>query len=192
MEQIATWAQAEQFALTCMRSWGFPDARLTPPGADEGIDIRGSDLLVQVKFRAGTVGRPDLQRLFGARGTGTQQLFFWALGGYSPQAIQYAREHNIGLFTFAKTGRVTAETPAADKVMPRSTGSPVSVGAGYGSAPTAGAYLAWPVLAALLAFGFVFGVIVGNGDGERDYGAAALAGGIIAAIVFFKSLPDVD
>ncbi|MBF6359844.1 restriction endonuclease [Nocardia farcinica] len=91
MKYIATPYEAEENAAVQMRSLGFSDARVTASGADGGIDVRASGADAQVKWRAGQVGRPELQRLFGARGKRFElQLFFFAASPYSTHAVSYA------------------------------------------------------------------------------------------------------
>ncbi len=46
------------------------------------------------------MGRPDLQRLVGARANGRQQLTFFAASGYSEQAVAYANEMSVALLVY--------------------------------------------------------------------------------------------
>lgn len=115
---IRTWREAETFAVSILRAWGHPDATVTKAGPDGGVDVRGRHVLAQVKHRSAATGRPDIQRLFGARGTGGEDLYFFSRSGYSPQAIDYAEVHDVGLFSYADDGRLTAHTRTADAFMP--------------------------------------------------------------------------
>ena len=45
---ITSWAAYEQAAANNMRRFGFPDAAVTPSGADGGIDVRASGAVAQV------------------------------------------------------------------------------------------------------------------------------------------------
>lgn len=117
--RVRTWRDAETLAVSVLRAWGHPDATVTNAGADGGIDVRGRHVLAQVKHRSAPTGRPDIQRLFGARGTGTEDLFFFSGSGYSPQAIDYGEVHDIGLFSYTADGTMTAHTRTADALMPR-------------------------------------------------------------------------
>ncbi|MGY1580899.1 restriction endonuclease [Streptomyces sp. MN13] len=65
---VRSWQEAERNAAAWMRHWGYHDAAARPGGADGGVDVRSARALGQVKFQAHAVGRPELQRLFGARG----------------------------------------------------------------------------------------------------------------------------
>lgn len=106
MRFIKTPHEAELNAQDQMRSWGFDDAVATTGGADGGIDVRSSRALAQVKWKGGVTGRPDIQNLYGARGAGTQQLFFFSASGYSDQAVEYANQVNILLMTYDPLGAV--------------------------------------------------------------------------------------
>jgi hypothetical protein len=115
---INTWSDAEVFAVSVLRAWGYHDAGLTKGGADAGLDIHGTNVLGQVKHRSAQTGRPDIQRLFGARGVGTQDLVFFSRSGYSPPAVDYAETHDVALFSYDESGQVTAHTRSADRMMP--------------------------------------------------------------------------
>lgn len=117
MDYIVTAHQAELNAASVMRSWGFIDATSTTGGSDGGIDVRSRNALAQVKWRAGLAGRPDCQRLVGARANDTtKQLIFFSASGYSKQAVDYANQVGIGLFVYDPTGEVTAVNAAASKI----------------------------------------------------------------------------
>ena len=106
---VYTPDDAELLAASYMRWLGLTDARVTPRGADAGVDVRSSRAIAQVKFRTNVTGRPDLQRLFGARGHADHlDLFFFVYVGYSAQALQYASEVGMLLFEYDVTGAVTA------------------------------------------------------------------------------------
>lgn len=84
-----------------MRELGFADAQVTIGGADGGIDVHSSAALAQVKWRGGMVGRPELQALFGARGSDfSKQLLFFAASDYSQHAVDYADHSRIALFVY--------------------------------------------------------------------------------------------
>ena len=119
--RIHTWSDAEVFAVSILRTWGYSDATLTKSGADGGLDTTGAHVAGQVKHRSAPTGRPDVQRLFGARGTGTNDLVFFSRSGFSPPAIDYAETHDVALFSYDQSGRVTAHTRCADRMMPAST-----------------------------------------------------------------------
>lgn len=107
MDYITDAHQAELNAERLMREWGFSDAVATTGGADGGIDVRAKGALAQVKWKGGVTGRPDLQRLYGARGSGTEQLIFFSAAGYSAQAVEYANQIGMALYTYDPTGTAT-------------------------------------------------------------------------------------
>ncbi|MFD6057784.1 restriction endonuclease [Rhodococcus wratislaviensis] len=119
---ISTPRDAEELAANVMRSsFGFPDAQLVSGGPDGGVDVRSRQALAQVKRKTATTGRPDLQRLYGARGADlSKQLLFFSLAGYSRQAITYANEHGICLFQYDNYGNVSPANPSARRLAPYS------------------------------------------------------------------------
>ncbi|MGW0324780.1 restriction endonuclease [Nocardia sp. NPDC003183] len=122
MKYIVTAHEAEENAAVQMCSLGFSDARVTASGADGGIDVRASGAIAQVKWRAGQVGRPELQRLFGARGKRFElQLFFFAASPYSAHAVSYANEVDMALYMYDPTGRITAVNPVARRIAARAS-----------------------------------------------------------------------
>ncbi|GAA1053909.1 restriction endonuclease [Dietzia natronolimnaea] len=119
MQYITTPHQAELNAALRMREFGYSDAVAGGGGADGGIDVRSSRALAQVKWKGGVTGRPDCQKLVGARGTGTEQLFFFSASGYSAQAIEYADQVGMALYTYDPVGAAEAVNPAARRVLER-------------------------------------------------------------------------
>jgi hypothetical protein len=111
---IDSWQSAEENAAAWMRYWGFPDAQLTPPGSDGGIDVRAKRALAQVKYEARDIGREVLQRLVGARGREQDRtLVFFTGAGYSDLAVEYANEMEIALFKYALNGSMNPLNRAA-------------------------------------------------------------------------------
>lgn len=101
-----------------MRFLGFADAQLTAGGPDGGLDVTSTGAVAQVKFKANQVGTPDLQRLFGARGSAThRRMLFFTGTSYSVKALAYAAEHSIGLFIYDLAGGLTAANPAATALL---------------------------------------------------------------------------
>lgn len=117
MKYIIDAHEAELRAADNLKRWGFSDAVATTGGTDGGIDVRSKRALAQVKWKGGATGRPDCQRLVGARGNGTEQLFFFSASGYSAQAIEYADQVGMALFTYDPVGAVEAVNPAARRVL---------------------------------------------------------------------------
>ncbi|HEY4753117.1 MAG TPA: restriction endonuclease, partial [Candidatus Limnocylindrales bacterium] len=92
------WHQAEELAAQYLRRQGFRDAATTPAGTDMGLDVVGRGIVAQVKYHAGAVGRPELQRLVGANPNGSTMAFF-SRAGYPATATEYAQTAGIALFT---------------------------------------------------------------------------------------------
>lgn len=127
MDYITTPQRAELNAQAQMQSWGFTDAVATTGGSDGGIDVRSSRALAQVKWKGGVTGRPDVQNLYGARGAGTEQLFFFSASGYSDQAITYADQVGIMLMTYDPLGAVEGVNQAAKQFLVDVAKSPATV-----------------------------------------------------------------
>lgn len=107
--RLPSWRRAEIAAVEAMISLGFHDSRLTPPGADHGLDIVSSTGVAQVKDVARPVGRPDVQRLVGANMQRRSMLFF-STSGFTSQALDYGSEAGIRLFTLdPSSGLATAQ-----------------------------------------------------------------------------------
>lgn len=88
---------------------GYLDAVRTPTGADGGIDVRALTAIAQVKRTASRVGRPDVQRLAGARGSrGHLSLVFYSKSGYTREAGLSAEELHMALFVYDEAGRVAS------------------------------------------------------------------------------------
>ncbi len=105
---MMTPAEAEELAAGHMRGLGFVDATATGAGADGGLDVYSTDAVAQVKLHFKPIGRPDLQRLFGARAHGTTKaMLFYSFAGYSDAALKYADSVQMALFTFDMNGKVT-------------------------------------------------------------------------------------
>ncbi|MGW4125067.1 restriction endonuclease [Nocardia sp. NPDC004711] len=117
MKYIDNAAAAEANAAVQMRLLGYPDAAVTDPGADGGIDVRAKGAIAQVKWRTGQVSRPEVQRLFGARANNFDtQMFFFAASAFSRHSVQYADSVYMALFTYDPTGRVTPINDTAKRI----------------------------------------------------------------------------
>lgn len=118
MQYIRTFDQAEQNAALQMRALGYTDARVTPPGADKGIDVLSSTAVAQVKWRGAQVSRPDLHRLYGARGSRHHlDMLFFAASKYSGPAIEYANGVDIALFVYSPTGELDPVNRSAQRMV---------------------------------------------------------------------------
>lgn len=120
MSRIKSFREAEHRAVEQLWKWGRDDAKVTTAGADGGIDIAGKDLIGQVKWQKAKVGRPELQRLFGARGARQHLMVFFSLSGYSQLAIDYADSVGMLLFVYGPTGKARHANRLAEKFISRS------------------------------------------------------------------------
>jgi hypothetical protein len=124
---VANGQDAQRNASRWMRAWGFWDALATSPGTDRGIDIRASGAIGQVMFQAAGVDREALHELVGATAESSgDQLFFFTGTYYSREAIAYADQHRIALFTYDLDGSMTPQNSIARLVIhpPEVTGNP--------------------------------------------------------------------
>ncbi|MEV7128222.1 restriction endonuclease [Streptomyces sp. NPDC093260] len=115
--QIQSWQEAEHNAAAWMRHWGYEDARARPGGSDGGVDVRSRRALGQVKYQGAAVGRPELQRLFGARGRAMDKdLLFFTGSSYAATAVEYAAENGIALFVYGLDGSMSAVNALARRI----------------------------------------------------------------------------
>lgn len=95
---------------------GFANARVTPGGADGGIDVAAPGVAAQVKHYASPVGAPEIQQARGAA-YALRYVLFYALSGYTPAAVAAANNAEVCLFTYSVYGDVVAINFAAKQVM---------------------------------------------------------------------------
>jgi hypothetical protein len=111
---IRTWQDAELAAVDHMHSLGFTDARVTGAGADGGIDVIARDAIAQVKHYSQPIGVGSVRELRGVADS-HQHLLFYASGGYTKSAQQFADERRVALFSILEIGHITPlNTAAAD------------------------------------------------------------------------------
>ena len=98
-----------------MREFGFADAAITGGSADAGIDVQSRRAIAQVKWQGAVTSRPDVQRLYGARGAvDNREMLFFSASGYSSHAVEYADECEIALFIYDPVGEVYAVNAIAE------------------------------------------------------------------------------
>lgn len=89
----------ENFEEYC-RDWchylGYYDAVKTQNSRDGGIDIKSPNMIAQVKFQVSPVGVRPIRELNGVRKP-SQEVLFFALNGFTPEARREASEMNITL-----------------------------------------------------------------------------------------------
>ncbi|MGA5060187.1 restriction endonuclease [Streptomyces pseudogriseolus] len=120
---IRTWQDAELAAVDHMRGLGFADARVTGAGADGGIDVFARDTVAQVKHHSQPIGVGPVRELRGVADA-HQHLLFYASGGYTAAARQFADERKAALYSLAESGRVTPLNETATRLSARSAPAP--------------------------------------------------------------------
>lgn len=110
--------EAEHVAAAIMRDHlGFTDARVTVASGDGGVDVVAKQAVAQVKHWGSQVGRPAIQQLYGARGVDhSKKMVFFCSGGCSRQALAYANEAGVALFTFDAAGSYEAMNESAKEI----------------------------------------------------------------------------
>ncbi|WP_051835599.1 restriction endonuclease [Streptomyces sp. NRRL S-481] len=115
---IRTWQDAEFAAVDHMRGLGFTDAEVTDVGADGGIDVIARDAVAQVKHHSQPIGVGPVRELRGVADA-HQHLLFYASGGYTAAARQFADSRGIALFSLQELGHITPLNEAADRLSAR-------------------------------------------------------------------------
>lgn len=120
MLSVPSFEAAEKLAAQHMRTLGFPDAKVTPRGADGGIDVTSSRAIAQVKWHSAPTGRPDIQKLYGARGRRHHlKMLFFSASGYTARAVECADELEVALFTIDQNNGLTPRNKLAQAMMVR-------------------------------------------------------------------------
>ncbi|BBJ39947.1 hypothetical protein SSPO_026650 [Streptomyces antimycoticus] len=101
-----------------MRSLGFADSRVTGAGADGGIDVIAQDAVAQVKHYSQPIGVGPVRELRGVADA-HQHLLFYASGGYTAAARQFADERGVALYSLAELGHITPLNEAATRLSAR-------------------------------------------------------------------------
>lgn len=89
-----------------MRENGHPDARLTPSGADGGVDIDSLHAIGQVKRHTKPVGLAAMQRMDSIALHQRKKALFFSTGGFTPKAREWARDHQIEMYEMPAVLRV--------------------------------------------------------------------------------------
>ena len=114
---VSDWREAEAVACAWMREFGFRDARLTAGGADEGVDVLSKKAVAQVKWKlSAAIGRPDVQRLFGAAQSAKSKPVFFSGSGYTAAARTWAEANGVAAFTLTAHGEIVPITSAARRM----------------------------------------------------------------------------
>ncbi|MFE1592373.1 restriction endonuclease [Nocardia sp. NPDC058705] len=120
MRLVATPQDAEQLAARIMEGMGYHQVRVTLPGPDGGIDVWSTKAVAQVKFHQKPTGRPDIQKLYGARGLNhDQEMLFFSYAGFTKAAVECANDLGTALFVYDSAGRHHAANSCAEALIVR-------------------------------------------------------------------------
>lgn len=103
---IRGFEDAELAARDWLREVGFADAEVTGQGADGGVDVRGSELVAQVKAEMKPIGGPVIQQIFGIATAEEKLAACFALSGFTNKAVDFADRVGVALFRFNYEGEV--------------------------------------------------------------------------------------
>lgn len=109
---LVSWQDAHDVALLHMVHLGFNDAVLTAGEPEMGLAVASPRAAAQVSHQGTPVSAPQVQQLVGAAHRHEVMLFF-ASGGFTSAARQYADEAGVHLFHIDATGRVDRINAAA-------------------------------------------------------------------------------
>ncbi|WP_280448951.1 restriction endonuclease [Nocardia brasiliensis] len=119
-DRISSPYDAELLAARIMTELGYEDVHLTPAVSDGGVDVQSRTGVAHVKLHMKTTGRPDLQRLCGARALRVEQdMLFFCFMGYTTKAIEYADHVGMALFRYQLDGSYFAVNDVASKIASR-------------------------------------------------------------------------
>ena len=107
---------AELIAQEWMIHWGYEDARCTPVGADAGVDVDSSRAIAQVKAEMSPTGRPVIQQTYGAAVLHSKQALVFSLAGFTKEAIAWADQAGVALFSFDLQGVPKSENEHGSRV----------------------------------------------------------------------------
>jgi hypothetical protein len=114
--RVRTWEDAERMAAGHMRTVGFPDAEVTTSGPDGGVDVKAAAAVGQVKHWTGKVGAREVRDLNGAAAALGVQGLFYALSGYTAEAVRWAEQAGLALFVYDTDRLVRPVTAAAGRL----------------------------------------------------------------------------
>lgn len=95
--------QAEEFSAAWLRSLGFRDATVTRFSRDGGVDVSSQVLVAQVKHQLSPVGVKAIRELFGVASHEKKIPVFFALSGYTSDAIAFASNAGMPLVQYSNT-----------------------------------------------------------------------------------------
>lgn len=124
---VKSAAQAEVYVGEVMESLGLTNVRVTPVGADGGVDVTSDEAVAQVKMEGVSTGRPVLQAISGIASHERKRAMVFSLAGFTQQALEWGGQAELALFEFSLDGSIEPRSPAARAlILGLSLPSPVS------------------------------------------------------------------
>lgn len=125
IEQGVSHEEYEAYCCLVMHHWGYMDAETTRYTQDGGVDIFSNDFVVQCKHVAGTVGAPDVQRIFGIAASKGKQALIFSAGSFSKAALKFANDAGVGAVVISEVnGMVRPQNAAAEEIIKRNSAGP--------------------------------------------------------------------
>lgn len=101
------WRTAEEIAAAALRQLGIHDAVVTQSTRDGGVDVTSSTHVAQVKHLNKKAPAEVIQKIIGAALHRGANAVVFSLGGYSQDALSYAEDMRVPLFTYDLSGTYT-------------------------------------------------------------------------------------
>lgn len=114
-------------AEAAARDWliylGYPDARMTVVGPDEGVDVQSDEVVAQVKSGQSVTGRPVVQQIFGISELVEKEPFLFTVGGVTDEARAWADRAEVAIFQLDLSGNARPLNGHARQVMEEADGT---------------------------------------------------------------------
>lgn len=115
---IRTSKDAELAARDWFLALGFTDAYVLPgAGPDGGVDVVSSAAVAQVKATVGPAGRPIIQQIYGIASHESKQAVVFSIGGFTPEAVDWANSARVSLFQLDLSGDTTPANRLATELI---------------------------------------------------------------------------
>lgn len=125
IEEGVSHEESEAYCCLVMHHWGYMDAETTRYTQDGGVDIFSKDFVAQCKHVAGTVGAPDVQRIFGIAASKGKQALIFSAGSFSKAALKSADEAGVGAVVISEVnGTVRPQNAVAEEIIKRNSAGP--------------------------------------------------------------------
>lgn len=101
---IRSYKDAEIAAADWLKAIGLANVRVTPPGADGGVDVVSDQAVAQVKAEMVPIGRPVVQQVAGIASVDQKHGAVFSLAGFTQEAATWADVAGVSLFRFDLQG----------------------------------------------------------------------------------------